>query len=331
MNKVYFNNYFMTHFLFNSMEDKTDFVFINVAHHIKHKKIPFIFKLIKVRVIPFIYLLILYTYKLSKLINKPYEGTVLYFSVENMYELSLLLFKNRKMKRHVLWLWNPASSFGKNKFDNWVYLHIFIPTLKLIGVELWSFDKADVNKYRFKYHPQIHNSSLLIQSANLNVKKALHSEKVFLFVGLDKGRLHKLSSLKSILASFNVNCEFHITADPGKEYALEDKPLVSEGYLPYTDYLHKISNTFGLIDFVQNGQNGLTLRVLESLFLKKKLITNNVSVKNYDFYNPTNILILNDKIDPTELTLFLTSDFVDVNVDVLEKHDLHHLLKSVFK
>ncbi|WP_139041022.1 hypothetical protein [Aeromonas salmonicida] len=335
MNKVYFNDYFMTRFLFDKLESKVDLAltFIQVGDVIKHGKLPFLLKAIKVRFVPFIYLFIFYMLRVLRLrtSNKSYEGTVFYFSVENMYELTLLLYHNRTIKRHVLWLWNPASSFGKNKYDKWVYLHLFIPTLKFVGVELWSFDKADVNKYMFTYHPQVHNSFNLKQSGHLNLDGSLLSEKVFLFVGLDKGRLKKLSNLKSLLSRFKVGCEFHITADVGVKYLYQDSLLVRDCYLPYAEYLYKISKSFGLIDFVQNGQSGLTLRALEATFLKKKLITNNLSIKYYDFFNPSNIFILDEnEVDYDGLALFLKSDYVEMDDKILEKYDLNHLLESVF-
>ncbi|WP_155601858.1 hypothetical protein [Aeromonas salmonicida] len=332
MNKVFFNDYFMTRFLFDNLESKAGLAFINVGDFIKHRRLPFLFKLIKVRVLPFFYLLMFCMQRILrlKLFNKSYEGTVLYFSVENMYELSFLLYHNKTIRRHVLWLWNPTSSFGKNKYDKWVYLHLFIPFLRFVGVELWSFDKADVNNYMFHYHPQVHNPYNLRRSGSIGFDGSSLFEKVFLFVGLDKGRLRKLSDLRSILTGYDVGCDYHITADVSRKYSYEDGLLVTDNYLPYAEYLQKISRSFGLIDFVQNGQSGLTLRVLESVFLKKKLITNNYSIKNYDFYNPSNIFILSEQVDCDELILFLNSDFVEIDDGVLEKYDLNHLLKSVF-
>lgn len=96
------------------------------------------------------------------------------------------------------------------------------------------------------------------------------------------------------------------------------------------EYLHRILSSYGLIDLVQCGQSGLTLRVLESVFLNKKLIINNASVKEYDFYNSANIFVLEEFIDPDRLELFLNSDYVESDDKILGKYDLRHLLKSVF-
>ena len=42
----------------------------------------------------------------------------------------------------------------------------------------------------------------------------------------------------------------------------------------------------------KEGQSGLTLRALEALFYKKKLITNNISIMNEMVYNKKNIYII---------------------------------------
>lgn len=46
-----------------------------------------------------------------------------------------------------------------------------------------------------------------------------------------------------------------------------------------------------VVDVAMANQNGLTIRTLEALHLKKKLITNNTNIRKYPFYNEKNILV----------------------------------------
>lgn len=46
------------------------------------------------------------------------------------------------------------------------------------------------------------------------------------------------------------------------------------------------------IDIPMPGQNGLTIRTIESLAMHRKIITTNESIKNYDFYSPKDIYVL---------------------------------------
>lgn len=39
-----------------------------------------------------------------------------------------------------------------------------------------------------------------------------------------------------------------------------------------------------IVDLVRDNQTGLSFRIFEALGLQKKVITNNISVQNYDFF-----------------------------------------------
>lgn len=52
-------------------------------------------------------------------------------------------------------------------------------------------------------------------------------------------------------------------------------------------------NTKIILDLMREGQFGLSFRVFEAMALEK-IITDNEKIKNYDFYNPNNILVLNE-------------------------------------
>ena len=45
-------------------------------------------------------------------------------------------------------------------------------------------------------------------------------------------------------------------------------------------------------DLVQKGQTGMTMRTLEALFFKKKIITNNLMLVQSPIYNSNNIFII---------------------------------------
>ncbi len=59
---------------------------------------------------------------------------------------------------------------------------------------------------------------------------------------------------------------------------------------------------------MQENQTGLTLRTMEAIFFKKKLVTTNKAIKHYLFYHPDNIFILGeDSIE--NLSNFLEKDY----------------------
>lgn len=83
-----------------------------------------------------------------------------------------------------------------------------------------------------------------------------------------------------------------------------------------------------VIDIEHPKQNGLTMRTIEMLGLQKKLITTNKSVREYDFYHPNNILVVdrNNVMVPGD---FLSSDYFPVDDSVLDKYTLRAWLCNV--
>ena len=81
-----------------------------------------------------------------------------------------------------------------------------------------------------------------------------------------------------------------------------------------------IADSRCILDSPQDGQLGLTIRVLEALGAKKKLITINEDVKNYDFYRPENIYIYKGSFDYD--SVFFKSDYIDLEEDLYRKYSL---------
>lgn len=82
-----------------------------------------------------------------------------------------------------------------------------------------------------------------------------------------------------------------------------------------------------VLDSAQAGQLGLTIRVIEALGAKKKLITTNEDVVNYDFYRPENIYVYKGKIDLGDI--FFEEDYKEVDQEIYEKYSLRSWLKEI--
>lgn len=63
----------------------------------------------------------------------------------------------------------------------------------------------------------------------------------------------------------------------------------------------KIMQSKNIIDCPKEGQTGLTIRTFEALGSSKKLITTSKSIRNYDFYKPENIYIVDGEIDSNNI------------------------------
>lgn len=221
--------------------------------------------------------------------------TIILFDTGNAPYISSFLRRKFPEKRIIIWYWNPVSgSIPYANFDS-------------KGLEFWSFDPTDCEKYGFKY-----NTQFFISKNSNKVFSSLNQQDVF-YVGADKNRSKILADLKRIFDKNNISYYFNLvrfhnsTNEFGIEYM---KPL------SYAAVIENIKNSKVIVDLVADEQTGLTLRPLEALFYKKKLITNMKTIKQYDFYNQHNIFIIGMDNDDT-LKQFIESDYDESNHEEL--------------
>lgn len=83
-----------------------------------------------------------------------------------------------------------------------------------------------------------------------------------------------------------------------------------------------------ILDIQHPAQKGLTMRTIEMLGMNKKLITTNASIKNYDFFNPDNICVIdrNNVEIPEE---FIQKPFNPVNPDVYKEYSIETWIKTI--
>ena len=85
-----------------------------------------------------------------------------------------------------------------------------------------------------------------------------------------------------------------------------------------------------ILDLVRDNQIGLSFRVFEAMAFQKKLITSNKSIKNYDFYNPKNILIV-DKSNLVFDNSFFETKYEPLPDDIYRKYTLDSWVENIFE
>jgi hypothetical protein len=148
-----------------------------------------------------------------------------------------------------------------------------------------------------------------------------------IFIGQDKGRLNILVDLQKNLRQYNQNLLLMIPktdqiANPIGEINFLD------GLITYEEYISLFKNSKIIVDILLDGQSGSTLRPIEASYLNKKMITNNHLIKNEDYYSPENIFVLGVDQD---LASFLQAPFKKIEIDKLQKYDVHDWLTEVGK
>lgn len=219
-----------------------------------------------------------------------FDLIIVFDSIHTSKMLSYLSKKSNA--RLVYWHWNPINSSEA--------LKIYKQTKNIC--EHWTFNPLDAKKY------QMHlNNQFFFYQDITNIEKT----NTAFFVGTNKGRYETLLSLAELLKKYGYNPDFHIV----------DKEIqgsyLQKSYMEYEDVLLSIQTSKLIVEIVQEGQDGLTIRALEAMFFESKLLTNNKKIVNYSFYNKNNIFIMGvDEIG--NLEAFLNTPF-----EILKKDDLY--------
>ncbi|WP_123377641.1 hypothetical protein [Aliarcobacter butzleri] len=105
---------------------------------------------------------------------------------------------------------------------------------------------------------------------------------------------------------------------------------VSFKSLNKSDVINIIEKSKCIIDIQHPKQTGLTIRTIEMLGGKKKLLTTNIEIMKYDFYNTDNILLL-DRNNPKINVDFFGKEYKNLTDDIYKKYSINQWLKTIFK
>lgn len=225
---------------------------------------------------------------------------------------------------------NPKAKFILYMWDDVKRVSNFFGNKELYD-EIYSFDRKDSKQYNLKFLPLFFCDEF---RNNGNIKK---NSDVF-FLGWDHSDRRKL--IEQILPVFrknNMSYYFHLYTGIWKALGRRIKQVnfnKKPDYIKYNTLSLKENAELTLksrilIDIQHPSQSGLTMRTLETLAAKSKLITTNSYVEKYDFYNPNNILIINRK-NPVIDVDFLKTPYEDVPEKFVEKYSLSKWIETMF-
>ena len=232
------------------------------------------------------------------------------------------VFPNAKM---CLNLWDSVDNIPgiKEKFEYFDTLH--------------SFDPVDCRKYKIlTFRPLFYADDFKKNQSNSENYKydisflgTVHSDRYSVI--RDVKRIAKKNNLKCFwflyLQSKFIYYFYKLTK---KEFKKTSVNSFSYDKMS-TEAISKIvDSTRIVLDIQHPKQTGLTMRTIEMIGMNKKLITTNPTIKEYDFYNPNNIAVIdrnNVKLDMT----FLKKEYECLNKDVYEKYSLKSWILEVLE
>lgn len=198
--------------------------------------------------------------------------------------------------------------------------------------KVFTFDETDAKNYNWNYRPLFYIEDLI----NSNIEKVID---VLYICSLHSKRVTILNIIKHLCKNKGLVLYSHMYSkrlvfykrkyiNKRKEYLAADNNDISFNSLSLNDTYELYNKSKIVIDYTHPGQCGLTMRTIECMGNRCKLITNNELIKDADFYNSNNIYIYkesNIKIPDS----FINTPYEEVPKDIFQKYSLKSWLEEI--
>lgn len=198
-----------------------------------------------------------------------------------------------------VFFWNPVSRlFGDAPAA--------LSQLRRWGCRLSTFDSQDALQHQMELKEQFVRV--------FPVPEAMSPIYDYYYLGAQKGREEQLHTLTTLLDSLGLK-------------GLTIVPTQRSEQISYRQNVDYVVQSRCLIELVQPGQTGITLRALEALFYQRKLITNCRAISSLPFYRPENILVW-DCQDAAAIQHFLSTPITAVPADIANRYTFNSWLAT---
>lgn len=190
------------------------------------------------------------------------------------------------------------------------------------------FDLEDYHLYKDRYANLLPCTNFYF---DIPEEEATVNSKEVLYVGA-----YMKDRIQSLIRVVDALSQYDLTLNINLFYGRKTPPFFhphitffSKG-LNYAQYLTLTKKATVLLDIKTVDHNGLSFRIFEAIKYQKKLITDNKSIKLYDFYHPNNFYVVeNDLFEG--LSDFLESDFVPLSEDIRQKYSFSNWVKNILE
>ncbi|MEM6721141.1 MAG: hypothetical protein AAF611_17560 [Bacteroidota bacterium] len=181
---------------------------------------------------------------------------------------------------------------------------------------VYSYDKLDVEKYN------------LFFLTNYIFEESNHADYDYQFFNISTNdyRFPLLENLAKYLKENDWTYNIQV-------YNGSDMPTKYVEIITTQKSIEEVSNLIQkakiIVEIQRTEQVGLSFRIFEALGHRKKLITTNNDIVNYDFYHPQNILV----VDENNIEIpadFVTSEYIEIDEKILSKYKIKNWVKPIF-
>jgi hypothetical protein len=215
-------------------------------------------------------------------------------------------FKNKRKTARLIPLFDAVYTFDRS--DSEKYSLNFLPLFFVNGYSRMPVSDGS-SKYDFAFIGTIHSDRFRILSA---IKSSLENKYTFYYFMYFPSFMNYLRQLIVDKTTRKAH---------KSEFAF--MPMAKD------EVLQRLLDSRIIIDIQHPAQNGLTMRTIEVLAMRKKLVTTNAEIKQYDFYNDQNICII-DRKSPAIPSPFIDSEYKAIPDSVLQHYSISYWLESLF-
>lgn len=198
--------------------------------------------------------------------------------------------------------------------------------------KVYSFEDKDVERYGFK---KITNYNYL---SDIPAEQNNCQRDLYYITSYDKRRNKLLRELAYKLANKQIDSKIVIV---GKQVWKEKLRNFFSNRLPSNiielrnttvgsnEVLQEYQRSKVIVDLMREGQEGLSFRIFEAMAMEKKIITDNANIRNYDFYDPRNILILEKDFNNLDQSFFDTP-YYKLPHKIYARYTLNKWVETIF-
>lgn len=158
-----------------------------------------------------------------------------------------------------------------------------------------SYDKEDAIKYEFEYHSTF-------MSYLKEIGEKIKPINDISYIGASKHRYKEILKVYDIFIDKGLSCDFVVFRLNKNQAKIKGIKYIKH-LIPYTTYLKRTLQAKCILELMQQGASGYTLRTWEALMYNRILITNNKSILNASFYNPSQFIYFETPEDLKKITL----------------------------
>ncbi len=200
-----------------------------------------------------------------------------------------------------------------------------------------SFDRSDSEKYSEitfrplfyldEYRKNDDAGKSVVNSIDLSFLGTIHSDRYSIIKKIEKVCRENdivLFTFKYLQSKF-IYYLYKITKKEFRSTKLSD---FSFEKMNAQDISNIVDKSKVILDIEHPKQTGLTMRTIEMIGMKKKIITTNRDVINYDFYDPQNILIIS-RDNPEISYNFINSEYRPLENEIYNKYYIENWIYDI--